>query len=122
MKSIAALLLVLFLSFSTNVPAAIVSIPLDCAGDYIDGSGWSTELTLGQQFSTINSLSIQWSGLVTSELYAELGYSYPEFSLPGAFIANISVTNPHSSVAQAVSDTSQWELPFLVLCPWNNSG
>lgn len=87
--------------------AAIVSIPLDCTGNYPNGAIWSLELNLGQQFSAINSISIDWSGFVTSETYYDLNGLYfgPTLVLPGAFIADIHV--PTYGLGQAISDETQ---------------
>ena len=105
-------IIVCFLSL-IYAEAAVVPIPLDCSGTYVDGAEWSTELNLNEQFSQINSLSIQWSGSVTSETYYAIsGPHTPSVVRPGAFIANLSKSNPDSGIGQAVSDQSQSDLYF----------
>ena len=96
---------------SAPINASITSIPLDCAGYYLNGQSWKTVLNLGEQFSAINSISIQWSGSVTSGTYYDInGPYYPSVILPGAFIADIHTTT--YGLGQAISEQTQSMLPF----------
>ena len=85
---------------------SVVSIPLNCAGNYENGAAWISELNLSQQFSEINSISIQWSGEIGRQSYYDLNMGYfPIIYLPGAFGARI-YTSSNQTIAIAYSDES----------------
>jgi len=48
--------------------ADIVTLPLDCAGEYTSGSIWTTDFDFGVEFTDISHAYIDWSGEITAGL------------------------------------------------------
>jgi len=54
------------LLLAANLPATIIELPLNCAGTYDTGPGWSVDFDLGDEFTDISHVYIDWSGEITA--------------------------------------------------------
>ena len=62
-RIIALMAAMVLLGFSLPITAAIVELPLDCAGTYDpDNQYWTTDFDLGVTFTEIFHVYIDWSG------------------------------------------------------------
>ena len=68
-KQIFFLAAAIILFIGNNLPANVtIEFPLDCAGTYNVGQGWSTDFDLGVEFTDISHVYIDWEGEMTASL------------------------------------------------------
>ncbi len=95
--------IILVMGLSGIARGVTVEIPLDVTGMYRDGALREVEIDFSEMFTEIESMSLEWSGAITAEVYTLCGNYEPSLALPGGFIANVHYGQSH--VAQAISDT-----------------
>lgn len=93
---IAVVVLMLLFGVRSLVNAAIVQLPLDCAGVYdFNTPPWTLDFDLGVTFTEISSVYIDWSGEMTGKETMHAGV------IDTQFVATLYELDPHDYFGRA---------------------
>jgi hypothetical protein len=100
------------LGASLPITAAIVELPLDCAGQYDpDSPYWTADFDLGAAFTEIHHVYIDWSGQITGALAVEDSNPDP-FPIDVGIYASLG-SNPYPRWAQVWAGEATYPDPEL---------
>jgi hypothetical protein len=108
--------------------ADVVTLPLNCAGDYnVNTPRWTTNFDLGVTFSEISHVYIDWSGEINADLYPGNPDPIPYYGIMEADISTLSPlafatvfggvsTYPNPEPFDARSEFVLWDVHYT----WND--
>jgi len=109
-QSIFVLTIVIIVSaVSSVVNAVTVEIPLACEGQYALGQAWATDFDIGNAFTEISNIHIDWSGSIKAELIGSLAAPFP---IDAQFVATLYDLDSDDYCGRASVQTGNATYPF----------